>query len=349
MLCIGVIPLLLNAQVTITAQLPPGGMIQKEQLWNIILVNNREDFLNVNIRLNLQDAVSGELVMSANTGSLLISKGVKLVQTTDIQPVLYNYNRHNFAKNYLPMGSYIACYQLYHVGEKGEEPLGDECIRFNIDPLSPPLLASPADKTELLSPYPQFSWIPPAPFDMFTSLSYDLLVAEVLEGQSPAEAIQQNTPVYSRSNLNQPYESYASSFTALQAGKLYAWQVVARNGLNYAVKTEVWTFKLKSQNSQLPTNVSYILLDDKMAGTYAVNKGTLHVKYFSFSPVYEASFTIYDFKGNAVKRFKQKIVPGDNYLDFNISGSLQPDRVYLLELTDKENKLHNLSFSINKN
>lgn len=65
---------------------------------------------------------------------------------------------------------------------------------------------------------------------MFSSLSYELLVTEVLQGQTPIEAIQYNTAIYSKGNINQAYESYASSFYKLDTGKLYAWQVIAKMG-----------------------------------------------------------------------------------------------------------------------
>jgi len=243
LLGLGFLPLLLKAQLVLNAQLPAAGFVQKDQLWNLVIVNNNADILDVKIEMDLQDAATGQIVLSAGTGNLLLGKGVKTIAAKDLQPILYNYNAPELSRNYLPMGSYIACYQVISNGRK-EGPLAQECIHFNIDPLSPPLLNTPADKAEIESPYPQFTWMPPTPYDMFTDLSYDLLVTEVTEGQSATEAIQYNTPIYSKSDIVQPYESYASSFTKLDTGKIYAWQVVAKNGVSYAAKTEVWTFKI---------------------------------------------------------------------------------------------------------
>lgn len=242
--CMLVLPLLIKAQVSVNVQAPPAGLVSKEQLWNLILVNNNADILDITMQLDLQDALTGQVVFSASTGNLLLSKGVKMVKAGDLQPVSYTFSLADFAKTYLPMGSYVACYQVINTSGRKEVPVARECVRINIDPLSPPLLSSPSDKSLVQSPYPQFTWMPPTPADMFSSLNYDLLVTEILEGQSATEAIQYNTPIYSKSNITQPYESYASSFTKLDTGKVYAWQVVAKNGLNYAAKTEVWTFKI---------------------------------------------------------------------------------------------------------
>lgn len=75
LLSLGILPLLLTAQVNISAQLPTAGMVQKEQLWNLILINNKEDVLDVSIKLSLQDAITGQVVLSAQSGNLLLGKG----------------------------------------------------------------------------------------------------------------------------------------------------------------------------------------------------------------------------------------------------------------------------------
>ena len=142
LLSIGILPLLLKAQVNISAQLPPAGMVQKEQLWDLILISNKEDILDVSIKFSLQDAVTGQVVMSARSGNVLLGKGAKTISSRDVQPVLYNYNVPDFSGNYLPLGAYVACYQLY-LNVPKDEPLAQECIQINIDPLSPPLLNSP--------------------------------------------------------------------------------------------------------------------------------------------------------------------------------------------------------------
>ena len=76
----------------------------------------------------------------------------------------------------------------------------------------------PSNKSVLQTAVPQFSWVPPAPMDMFDNLSYELSVAEVLEGQSAIEAVQYNTPVYVSSNVKPPYENYPSTYSGLHPG-----------------------------------------------------------------------------------------------------------------------------------
>ena len=323
-----------RAQVNISMQIPPAGLLQKSQLWNVVLANSREDITDVNIKLSLQDAVSGEVVMSANTAAILCGKGVKLITEKDVLPVTYNYSDPAFSKNYVPMGSYILCYRVYHEGIKGEEPLADECMAVNVEPLSPPLLNTPADNSETETPYPQFTWIPPAPFDMFTDLSYEISICEIKEGQKPVEAIQYNTPIYFRSNLTQPTEAYASSYAALEEGKTYAWQVAALNGGSYSVKTEVWSFRVKQNAAPGTTDVtSYIQLSNTAMPVYTLTKNELSIKYYSDRKEYKGELSVTDPSGHELTRMQKNISPGDNFFIIPLNGKVEKNLIYGITLT----------------
>lgn len=350
LLGIGFMPLLLDAQVTISAQLPPGGFVQKDQLWNLILVNNKDDIRDVNIRMNLQDAISGQVVLSANTGNILLGKGVKVITSRDVQPIMYNYNAPDLNKNYLPMGAYIACYQVYSAIQK-EDPLGDECIRINIDPLSPPLLNSPPDKSELQSPYPQFTWMPPSPYDMFTNLSYDIVVAEVLPGQSSSEAIEFNTPVYSKGNIYQTNDNYPASFTRLDPDKTYAWQVVAQNGQSYAAKTEIWTFKIKKDSiARIISLAPFIKLNQSATEISVAHQGYLKMEVVNNLTDSVGRFIVRNMsssnKQSIVFEMKIPIKTGQNFLEYDMNkhGKLNKNDVYQVEYINSINQSYFMKF-----
>lgn len=343
------LPLFTKAQVTINAQLPPGGFVQKEQLWNIILVNNNADVLDVSIQLNLQDAFTGEVVLTAITGNIILAKGVKLLKAGDVQPISYNYTQSDLFRNYLPMGGYIACYRIINNKGRKDAPLTEECIRVNIDPLSPPMLNSPADKEEIATPYPQFSWMPPTPFEMFSNLNYDILITEVLQGQSPTEAIQYNTPIYTKGNIVQPYESYAGSFTKLDAGKIYAWQVIARNGMNYSAKTEVWTFTIgKNKIEKRDISNSYVSLknsgDDQ--NIYYLKDDKLSIRFYSFEKDFTAKIKILTTDLKIVDEINQKILYGDNFFNLKTGQKVKDKQLYLIELLGKDGIKHTALFSL---
>jgi len=80
---------------------------------------------------------------------------------------------------------------------------------------------------------------------IYPNRQYDMVIVEVADGQNPTDAIQKNLPIYTAFNLSYPTTAYSSGATDLENGKVYAWQVLARNGFAFGGKSEVWTFKVK--------------------------------------------------------------------------------------------------------
>lgn len=343
------IPLILQSQITVSVQLPPAGLVQKDQLWNLVLSNNGTSTEEITIFLNLRDALTGESVLSAGTRSVSIAKSVKLIGINDVRPVQYHYGLSGFNNTYLPLGSYIACYTIARgFGEQGQK-LGEECVRINVSPLSPPLLNSPLNKAVVNMVYPQFSWVPPAPLDMFDNLNYDVAVAEVFEGQSPAEAILYNTPVYSRAYLKTPYENYPSTFSRLQAGKTYAWQVTAKNNLNYSASTDVWTFTIAADSAKTSlTSATYVLLkqNNEQAGINYIPGNNLFVKYYCYDKEHETTVRLLNAGRKVVQEIKQKVIYGDNFLHFTLNDRFQSKQIYFIEITDLQNNKLTASFTI---
>ena len=343
------IPLLLQAQLTINIVQPPAGMITKDQLWNLVLTNNSNTTSQVTILMNLKDAVTGQSVLSAGTRSLWLGKGVKMLAIQDIQPVQYNYGATDLAGRFLPLGAYIACYTINRYDNEVMEPIATECARITITPLSPPLLNTPANKSILQTPAPQLTWIPPTPLNMFDNLNYDVSVAEVLQGQSPNEAIVYNTPVYTTAHVKAPYENYPPSWSKLQPGKTYAWQVTARNGATYAAATEVWTFSIAGDSTKRETTSnSYILLNKNAAeaGVNYITGKELNIKYYSFDKAHKTTIRLLDAERKPVQEIKQPIIYGDNFLKFQLNHLYRTNRLYFIEITDQQKNTYTASFTL---
>jgi hypothetical protein len=326
-------------------------MISKDQLWNLVLTNNSNTASEVTILMNLKDAVTGQSVLSAGTRSVLLGKGVKMLAIQDIQPVQYNYGAQNLAGNFLPLGSYIACYTVSRYNHELMETMATECTRVLITPLSAPLLNTPVNKAVLQTPAPQLTWLPPTPMNMFDNLSYEVRVTEVMEGQSPSEAIVFNTPLYTAGHVKVPYENYSPAYSKLQPGKTYAWQVTARNGDNYAAATEVWTFSLASDSIKSePVNTIYISLNNDNAnqsGVHFITGNSLNVKYYSFDKEHASVVRLYGADRKMLQEIKQPILYGDNFLQVKLNRQYHSGQVYTIEITDLQNNKHAASFSIN--
>lgn len=343
------VPFWAQAQLSLSVQLPPAGPIQKDQLWNLILTNSGNATVEIAILLNLQDAQTGQSVLTAATNSMSLPMGVKIVSAAEGQPIQYNFGTSLLGGDFLPLGSYVACYTVTKRAGEVVDKVLEECVRMTINPLSPPLLNTPSDKAVLLSAPSQFSWLPPAPKDIFQELSYDLTLTEVMPGQSPQEAILYNNPLYVKSKTQALFDYYPSSFSSLETGKTYAWQVTARNGQNYAAATEVWSFAIKPDTTkQEGTTTAYIELKrkDEPSGIHYLSTDTVKVKYYSFEKDYETLVRFTDVHGKRVQEKKQTLRYGDNYLLFPLNPVFRNGEVYHIEITDLQNHRSTATFSI---
>jgi hypothetical protein len=327
-------PFFMEAQITLTTQLPNSGMLLKDQLWNMVITNNSNDIAELKLQLDIRDILLGQSVINASTGKIIVGKGMKLVTIKDVQPIMYNFAATEFSGNYLPCGSYIINYHLVQETIKGDVPVADEVIKINITPLSPPLLTTPVDKSGIETVYPQFTWMPPAPMEMFNPLVYDITVVAIEEGQSPMEAMAFNKPVYINTNLQNPSEKIPGSFEQLKQGKSYAWQVVARSGFSCADVSEVWEFKINppsAVNLIVEQTPFFKMKKDNPDKGIAPN-GILKASYINETTESTAVVQIIDLSSHEknIPAFKIKIQPGENLIQYDLKKliSLQEGKVY---------------------
>lgn len=344
-------------QLSVTLQGPPAGVIQKSSLWNMALINSGSGTMEVSISLSLLDSRTDQPVLTATTRPVLLTRGVRQLKPVDVSPVNYSYISPAFARmgpgdGLLPVGNYRACYTFYvYVGERHTESvLAEECIPLEVQPLSPPQLSMPADTALVETPYPQFSWLPPMPVNLFNDLKYDLLVTEVQTGQTPQSAIQENLPVYSGLNLTQAYHSYPASYKNLDTGKVYAWRVVAKNGQSFAAQSEVWTFHIGGRPVAplVPANGTYLELRSSNipVSTGIIPNNILGLQYYSYDKDHEAMIRLSGEKGETLKTLHRTLQYGKNFIVVALDGSFKQGVTYFAEVFDLQHNLYRTSFRI---
>ena len=331
-----------KAQITLTTQLPGSGMLLKEQLWNMVIINNSNDIALLKIQLDVRDIQQGQSVINASAGKVIIGKGMKLISLKDVQPIIYNYVATEFSGNYLPCGSYTISYHLIQETTKGDVAVADEVTRINVTPLSPPLLTFPGDKSSIENVYPQFTWMPPAPLQMFNQIFYDITVVAVEDGQTAKEAIEFNKPVYTNTNLQNPSDKIPSSYEQLQQGKTYAWQVVARSGMTYAIPTDVWVFTIgKDSVAKIIEQAPYIKISISNTEVAIVHQGVIKMEYYNSANDKKLSFIVYKVQekekaGRKEISFDLPVNNGQNLLMHNMAKKAKLDEktVYEVSMTN---------------
>lgn len=344
-----------NAQVSLTLQVPPVGALVKNQLWNMLLVNAADRTILVRVSLVLLDVKNNQPVLTALTGPVSLNKGGKQLQANDFNPIQYTYtSQASFANmdqnGLLPAGSYQACYTVVDAGKAGA-PMVENCVLVNVDPLSPPLLNTPEDGGGLLTPWPQFTWLPPAPLGIFYDLNYDLLMVEVFPGQSTGDAIQQNVPVFNATRLKNLFVNFPASYPALDTAKLYAWRVVALNGMQAAALSDVWTFRVTNNRSSLVRNYDHTYLELRRGedALIASAGNMLKISWENAAADQTIKYRITNLEDAGNPTVQEGELPvrfGNNLLSVPIQRKkFQRNKVYLFRFTDSRSQTWSMKFT----
>lgn len=341
------------AQLATTLQVPSSGMVQKTDLWNMVLINPGLPIDQLQVQLQLRENNSGRTLLTATTRIFTLPKGAKQLRYNDVLPVRYNQLSGDIANNnnnFLPVGSFTACYTFYDTHLKDAVPIGEECISIESGPLTPPQLNLPADNAQIETAYPQFSWIPPAPLTMFKNINYELYLVEIKKGQSAEEAIRKNLPVYSQRGIKNIANNYPSSFAALQKGKMYAWQVIAKDNTTYAAKTEAWSFSVKQDSVWINIDkAGYAKLQQGTNAVFYTCTSTIKFEYFNETGDSAIALKFYKQQGsinNPLYIKEIKINPGQNFINEDIlqKRSFSSGEIYRLEIINSRKETWSLKF-----
>jgi hypothetical protein len=338
----------IHAQVSVsmTLQVPLDGLLQKPQLWNFTVLNNTSTTAQIKISLTMNDAQTNDPILTGSSNDVYVNHGSTVLLAGDLTPLIYDFISQrvpDFDPNgFLPVGQFQVCYKFYVFGHAGYEEVSEECINITVEPISPPLLSMPADGSNDEINMPQFSWLPPAPLNMFNNLSYDFILVEVGEGQTAEEAIQQNMPVYMINNDPDIFLNYPTSHAPLDTGKLYAWQVKANNNNEFAAQSEVWTFKVKPDSipGLYTDTASYIRLKSLTDASVASCVGTLKFLYTNIAGDSSIQYQISSLDaadlGVEMESGPLTVSAGDNYIDlpFLNDNRLINEHTYLFSVTD---------------
>lgn len=339
-------------QLTLQSNIPAAGFIQRNQLWNILVINNSAGNFDCKLNLSLKNRITGEDVLTAATGFFKVSPGAVQLNENSLNPIQYNYlspGMDTKLQGLLSVGAYIACYTL--TGISGKEEFTQNCFEFDVEPLSPPLLAFPADSARTDAQPFQFIWMPPTPSGMFNRLHYEIMITQVKENQKAEEAIQQNIPFYTEGNLMSPTLSYSGNNLSFEKDKWYVWQIIARDGNFYAAKSEAWVFKTTSPS------VDRIILDQapflKMKKNNSekgiASNGLLKFSYINETTDSIATVDITDLSGDKKNvQFIISLHAGENLVEYNVGKNLRLNegKIYKAQITNSRKEVWAVLFEI---
>lgn len=330
------------SQVTLQPVLPASGMVQKAQLWNVVVVNSSVDNYKCRLTITLRDRVTNLEVLSASSSIFSIATGAKQLDINFLNPVQYNYaasGQETKLQGLIPVGNYIACYSLTANGDKATD-IADECVPFDVEPLSPPQLILPADSSVLEASPTIFSWIPPSPDGIFSGLNYEILITPVNEGQKAEEAIQQNLPVFSQASLISNYLNYSKAYSSLEKNQWYAWQVIAKDKGSYAGKTEVWTFKVgEKRPDKINAGIPFVKLSNQSSRVAMAENGIVKIAFDNDANQKKIQLQLYNLNSNKKNQSASlmvKLTPGENFIQYDLrkAFTLKEGGIYMIKTAD---------------
>jgi len=347
-----------EAQLIVTPQLPPSGAIQKNQLWNMLVTNTTQNNISASISMMMTNNQTGEQVLGATTTSFIFPPGNVMLNSISLTPVQYNvfsgsYNIDPNLNSFLPVGSFLVCYTFIS-DSLSKGPITQECNVIDVEPLTPPQLIIPEDKTKIdTTSLPQFTWLPPAPLNLFTNLQYDFYLVQMDSGQEAVDAIQTNIPILYQQDITGTSLIYPSSAPALQTGGQYAWKVVAKNNETEVSNSEVWVFSLKNFSSDNTdgSGLPYTRLQKNNESGYAICSGKLKFAYVNETT--DSVWNVMIFDINSHKSIPMPnilatslMMRGLNLMDINLTNNpyFIDQHIYSMELHNSRNEIWRMKF-----
>ena len=263
-----------RAQVTVLLHQPPPNRLNVEDLWKIDLTNNTGKTISVKLRGTATESSEG-LIFEGSSSVFDLAPGFTKVSIPEISPLDVSYANEKYKEivtrtGSVPAGDYQVCISVLYA--KSGEELGKDCIQQQVAHPTPPQLISPADGANATEEYPIFTWMPPVPITPGHQASYELKIVEVLNNQSPIDAMQSNPAWFEKKGIKTTSLKYSTSARAFEKGKEYAWQVTAEvEDKNWVIgKSGVWRFTYKEQPEGKPLIIKNISEGDILASMVVI-------------------------------------------------------------------------------
>jgi len=256
----------------------PKPFVKPDMLWNVVVINEGRTDIVGKLQLNVEDE-NHRIVLSGISNYITFSKGTKVLNYNSVAPINYTYNSNIDYSTWMKVGKYNLCFTILCSTVDGGaiNSVAEDCMEMDIEPLSPPVLNMPEDKSTIYETRPNFMWTPPAPVNLFTQLRYEIKVVEMNKNQSAENALINNSPVYFENGLTSNSRLLPSSYKELDVNNEYAWQVTAYDN-SYSIKCEPFVFSLVQDSVMVIIEKSpYINMRQSKVQTGVMNQGYIKI------------------------------------------------------------------------
>ncbi len=284
---------------------------------------------------SIVNTTTGEQVATVRTSIIEVQPGIKTLAESELSPQYVIQSDIVNQTGYLPYGNYRFCLKGYL--QNGVEEEVSACEEVEVAPISPPLLLSPENQSEVTEQYPLLVWLPPMPLGK-EKLVYDLKLVEILPNQTAYDAIQRNYAVLEKFNINGTTLQYPANAMKLEEGKKYAWKVAVKTTDRKPVgETEIWWFERKTlkpeEQSDIKLNENYIIPKGESDNSTVYIGKSLKVAIEDYPAHLKLKFKIVDVKSNKEVDVEKAIYTDDGNghytIDLDENVKLEDKKYYL--------------------
>ena len=222
-----------------------------------VLISPTRQLQSFQFRLSLEH--NGEELLEMTSEPLSFEPGVYSYATFDEEPaILFPLSYEDWLNQLNPdlsntgilaEGDYVLKIEAIATDPNSLVPSIPGVALFTVRYAEPPLLLTPPDEASISAQLPIFSWTPVTGTPLASTIEYELLITEVFSDQTPAQALESNIEHVHKAFVEQTSFVYAASELPLEPGKVYAWQVQARDIHDQLPildrgETEIYTFSI---------------------------------------------------------------------------------------------------------
>jgi hypothetical protein len=238
--------------------LPPGlhgGNVSIVQLMYGILNNTSAAGINVSVQLTC--TTGSQLVANVKSKTFLLPPGITVINAQNAENLLYpvtvNYTDNKLEAfairmGALPPNTYQICVTV--LKSKNDSVVGKNCYSVTFENYTSVNLLTPMNNSTIKDQYPTHTWgkVTGTSQAFNNDVYYSIKIVEIIDGQSPIEAMKSNPAVFIENGINFNLIQLPITSHPLERGKRYAWQIEAFEGIGINKKnlitSEVWSFRV---------------------------------------------------------------------------------------------------------
>lgn len=344
-----------QAQYSIMAYQPPLNFTHLD-LWHFNISGIHDSTLvQFYVSLKIFDASNSTLLVKSRSSEFNMDNAnlyVTPVNLGALSPLAVSYTVDAFYSNIVnsgglfPAGDYQLEYNLFGRPTDGQYiELAEYSLNVNVENLWPPTLIYPEDT--ICEQNPVFTWTPSYQPNSGSQLTYNFRLVEILEYQTPYQAIVSNPAYYSEDNIYVTMLNYPISASQLVFGQEYAWQVDAVVNGQVTATSEIATFvygcPADTIVDSIPKPGFYIKMKtEDYNGIHEMTNKYLPLAYeerYHIEPNTKLQYRVYDYQSLRpvnTHNYELDVKKGWNYYMFNVcgDGADLEDGVYIFEVVD---------------